>query len=394
MVSDCDESASVGEPNSTASRPETRNLGNEITEIEEGLCRVLSSLLALAQEQHLSTICQSLSRLKQAAEETLLSGYGPTFCPSFPANARQALSEFRFLLDLKARTARLSLDELRAKSAEFEKYLAYSEWEFKDAQVVFKNEVARLAGVYAMRVNHFFQESTGQLGREIREQFRLLEEADRSERSERMNSFLQDRLHELLGTWQAQFEEPSMELFQHAAVRFAKHARGLIAGIRSNTSLLFGFPEQSTGRCENFAESDGIACILDRGSNCFSNDAHLCFSVARFRKHLLRNTLRSASSDLLSYASRAVEDHKSHLEKSCSDLLKQMTQQLNEAREGINNVVETSLCRLVPKGESIPAQRELGERGDAIDVLHRYEGELDLLLYRWETVEDSTEKTA
>jgi hypothetical protein len=157
MANDCDESASVRESTLMTGPPEARGPGDEITEIQEGLHQVLASLLALAQEQHLSTVCQSLSRLKQNTEESLLSGCSPIFCPTFPANARQTLSEFRFLLDLKVCTVRLSAEELRIKSAELEKYLAYTEWEFKDAQVVFKNEAARLAGVYAMCVSQFVE---------------------------------------------------------------------------------------------------------------------------------------------------------------------------------------------------------------------------------------------
>ena len=199
MATDCSESASARGSNSESGLPEARGPSDEVTEIEQELHRIFSSLLALAQEQHLSTVCQRLSLLKQDTEECLLSGCSPIFCPAFPTSARHALAEFRFLLGLKECTARLPIKELRTKSLEMEKYLSYAEWDFKDSQVGFKNEAARLAGVYAMRVSQFVSQESEQLSDEIREQFRLLEEADRTERSVRMSSFVQARLQELLG---------------------------------------------------------------------------------------------------------------------------------------------------------------------------------------------------
>ncbi len=392
MVRDCDEPASVKESALKTGPPEARGPGDEIIEIEEGLYQVLASLLALAQEQCLSTLCQSLSSLKQDTEESLLSGYSPIFCPTFPANAHQVLSEFRFLLDLKVCTARLPAEELRTKSTELEKYLAYTEWEFKDAQVVFKNEAARLAGVYAMCVSQFVEATSRQLSDEIREQFRLLEGVDRSERGDRMNSFLQARLQEQLGSWQSPFEESSMELFQHAAIRFAKHACELFTGIRSNTRSLFGASAETEEWCEGFEESNGVACLRDHGPECFFNDTWLYFSATHFRKHLLRNVLRNASCDFLSYASRAVEDHKSHLDKCCIDLLKRMTEQLNEAREGICSIVEGALCKAEGQGKFVSAEHELEGERKAIDTLRQYEGQLNLLLCRWESVGDTVQE--
>lgn len=389
MATDCDESANVRESNSKAGPPEARGPGDGITEIEEGLDHVLSSLLALAQEQRLSTVYRPLSRLKHDTEESLISGYSPIFCPTFPASARQTLSEFQFLLGLKMRLMRQPVEEVRAQSAVLEKYLAYTDWEFQDAQAVFKNEAARLAGVYAMRVSQFVEETSEQLSDEIREQFRLLEEAGRSERSDRISCFVQARLQELLGSWQSPFEESSMELFQHAAIRFARHACELITSIRSNTRSLFGCSVQDAECSDEFEESDCLTCIQDRSPDCFFNDTRFHFPVAHFRKHLLRNTLRNASSDLLSYASCAVEEHKGYLDKHCTDLIKRMTELLNETREGICNVVEVPLSKPKRQDKPVSAEHETDENRNAVDMFHRYVGELDLLLCRWESVGDT-----
>lgn len=386
MVTDCNDSVSERVSNSQAGPPEARGPDDEITEIEEGLLHAFSSLLALAQEQHLSTVCNAFSRLKQDTEECLESGCSPIFCPTFPTNARQAFSEFGFLLNLKERTARLPLEELRTKSADLEKYLAYAEWDFKDSQVGFKNEAARLAGVYAMRVSQFVSETSEQLNDEIHEQFRLLEEANRSERSDKMSFFVQARLQELLGNWQSPFEESSMELFQHAASRFAKHACELISGIRSSARSLFGCSAQREDWCEDFAESDCFTCLRDRGPDCFLSGTQLQFPAPHFRKHLVRNTLRNTSSDLLGYASHAVEEHKGYLDKCCSELLTRMAEQLTQTKAAICDVVESALRKSEVRDNSGSARREREESRNALDALHRLEGGLDLLLCRWESI--------
>lgn len=384
MVTDCNESASVGLSNSEGGPPEARGPDDGITEIEEGLDHVFSSLLALVQEQHFSTVFKSLSRLKQDTEECLVSGCSPIFCSTFPINARQALSEFRFLMNLKERTAQLPAEELRTKMTELEKYLAYAEWDFKDSQVGFKNEAARLAGIYAMRVSQFVSETSEQLCDEIREQFRLLEEADRTERSVKMSAFVQARLQELLGNWQAPFEESSTELFQHAANRFASHTCELVAGIRASTQSLFGCSAQSADWWEEFGEADCYTYARDRSPDCL-----LQLPAVRFRKHLLRNTLRNASSDLLGYLSRAVEEHKSRLNKCSSDLIKRMAGQVSEAKEGICDVVEASLCKSERQGKSASEERSRAESRDALDTLHQHTEELELLLCRWEGIGDT-----
>lgn len=389
MVTDCNDSVSARVSNSEAGPPEARGPDDEITEIEEGLLHTFSSLLALAQEQHLSTVCNALSRLKQDTEECLASGCSPIFCPTFPTNARQAFSEFGFLLNLKEHTARLPLEELQTKAAELEKYLAYAEWDFKDSQVGFRNEAARLAGIYAMRVSQFVSETSEQLNDEIREQFRLLEEANRSERSDKMSSFVQARLQELLGNWQSPFEESSMELLQHAASRFAKHACELIGGIRSSARSLFGCSGQREDWCEDFAESDCFTCLRDRGPDCFLGDTQLQFPAPHFRKHLLRNTLRNASSDLLGYASHAVEEHKSYLDKCCSDLLTRMADELTRTKAGICDVVESALHKSGVPDKSGSARREHEENRNAREALNRLAGGLDLLLCRWESIGDN-----
>ena len=238
MATDCNEPASVRLSNSEAGFPESREPSDEITEMEREFYRIFSSLDALAQGQHVSTVCQALSQLKQDTEECLLSGCSPMMCTAFPVSARHALAELRFLLELKKRTSQLSIEELRTKFAELEKFLAYAEWDFKDSQAGLKNEVARLAGFYAMRVNQFASQITEQLSDEIREQFQMLGEADRSERSVRMSSFVQARLQQLLGDWQSPFEESSIELFQHAATRFTGHGCELIVGIRQSARTL------------------------------------------------------------------------------------------------------------------------------------------------------------
>jgi menaquinone-dependent protoporphyrinogen IX oxidase len=389
MVTDCNDSVSATVSNSEAGPPEARGPDDEITEIEEGLLHAFSSLLALAQEQHLSTVCKALSRLKQDTEECLASGCSPIFCPTFPTNARRAISELGFLLNLKEHTARLPLEELRTKAADLEKYLAYAEWDFKDSQVGFKNEAARLAGVYAMRVSQFVSEASEQLNDEIREQFRLLVEADRSERSDKMSSFVQARLQELLWNWQSPFEESSMELFRHAASRFAKHACELNSGIRSSVRSLFGCSAQTEGWCEDFDESDCFACLRDRAPDCFLSKTQFQFPAPHFRKHLLRNTLRNASSDLLGNASHAVEEHKSHLDKCCCDLLARMAEQLTQTKAGICDVVESALRKSEVRDKSGSARREREKSRNALDAIHRLAGGLDLLLCRWESIGDT-----
>jgi len=393
MATDRNESASVRQFNSEEGPPEAKGAGDEFTEIEEELHQVFSSLLALAQEQHLSTISQLLSRLKRDTEECLVSGCSPIFCPAFPTNARQALSEFGFLMDLRECTTRLSTQELRAKFAELEKYLAYAEWDFKDSQVGFKNEAARLAGVYGMRVSQFISETSEELTDEIREQFRLLEQSDRSQRSERMSSCVGTRLQELLGNWQSPFEESSMELFQHTATRFARHAREVITGIRSSTLSLFGCSVQNAEWSVEYGESDCWACTRDQGPDCFLSSTRLHLPTVHFRKHLLRNTLRSASSDLLGYASHAVEEHKIYLDKCCGNLVKHMTEQLGETKAGICDVVEMSLCKSERQDLSASAKRVHGENRDFLDSLHRYAERLDLLLCRWESAGDTTRES-
>jgi hypothetical protein len=388
MATDCNESTGIRVFHSEVGPPKARGPSDEITEIEQELHRIFSSLLALAQEQQLSTVCQTFSRLKQDTEECLLSGCSPIFCPAFPINARNALSEFRLLLELKQRTSRLPIKELQTKSVELEKYLAYAEWDFKDSQAGFKNEAARLAGVYAMRVSQFVSQTSEQLSESIREQFRLLEDADRTERSVKMSSFVQARLQELLGNWQSPFEESSTELFQHAAIRFARHACELTTGIRSSAGSLFGCSAQSGDWCEEFAESDCFTCVRDRGPDCFLGGTQPQFSTVQFRKHLLRNTLRNASSDLLSYVSRAVEEHKGHLDKCCSDLIKRMTEQVSETKEGIRDVVETSSSRSECQRQSVFEQRVDAEGRNVVDTLRQHAEELEFLLCRWENIGD------
>ena len=388
MATDCNESASVRVSNSEAGFPESREPSDEITEMEREFYRIFSSLDALAQGQHLSTVCQTLSQLKRDTEECLLSGCSSIMCTAFPVSARRALAELRFLMELKKCTSQLTIEELRTKFAELEKFLAYAEWDFKDSQAGLKNEVARLAGVYAMRVNQFVSQLTEQLSDEIREQFQMLGEADLSERSARMSTFVQARLQQLLGDWQSPFGESSIELFQHAATRFTRHGCELIAGIRQSARTLLGFSAQDGDWCTEFETSDCFTCIRDRAPDCFHSGMPLQFPTVHFRKHLLRRTLRSAHSDLLGYVSHAVEEHKCYLDKCRSDLTRRMAGQVNRAKDGVCAVIERALWESEYQGKSVSEEHLPEECRAILETLHQYSVELDLLLCRWDGVGD------
>lgn len=389
MATNCNASVSARAPSSEVGSSEARQSSDEVTGIEKGFHRIVSSLLELAQGQDLSTVCNSLSHLKQDTEECLRSGCSPIFCPTFPTNVRHTVSEFRFLLELKEHISQLPCEQLRAKSAELEKFLGYTEWDFKDSQVGLESEVVRLAGFYAMRMSQFASQTSEQLSDDIREQFRLLEEVNRSERSIRMSSFVQARLQQLLGNWQSPFEESSVELFQHAAARFARHGCELITGIRLSARSLLGCSAQCADWCEEFEASDCFTCFRGRGPDCFPSRMPLQLPTVHFRKHLLRRTLRNTSVDLLGYVSDAVEEHKNHLDKCCSDLIRRMAGQISETKDGICEVIERSLWKSEHQSKSASAEHLPEENRDVLGTLDRYTVELDLLLCRWESVGDT-----
>lgn len=385
MVSDCDESASVRESTTRTGPPKEPNTDHAANERDGAIRRILSSLLAVAEEQDLPTVCRSIARLQQETETSPLAGLGLVFCPSFPANARRILCDLRFLLDLRVHAARLSTEELRTKSADLEKYLSYTDWEFQDAQVVFRNEVTRLVGICTARVSRFAETAAHPLNDEIRDEFHLLGAANRSERAVRMNAFLHTRIQELVSEWRAPFEDSSIELFQHAANRFCRRVCELTAGIRSSVESLFDFSARYAEWCDGLGVPERFDCLTDRNPSCSSGDAALYSPGSHFRRHLLRNTLRNVGPDLLKCASRAAEDHKNYLEKCCTDLIKLVAQLLSETREAISGVVEAALCRERDRSDFSAAEDEIAKSRSAADTLNQCEGELNLLFCHWET---------
>jgi len=298
--------------------------------------------------------------LEKMLGQFLASDRNRLFYASVAGNARKLISDLRLSIQLRVRAAQTPLDELRAKFAKLNEYLAHAEQEREDSQVLLQNNVMRLSGLVETEARRFAETNVAPLRDSIRAHLGRLGGSGRKALASEMDKFLKARVEEIFGAWRTEFEDQASEHFRQATHRFVERVNEIIAGVRRTAGSLFGFEVENFAATEELTELEPCGYFTDPVLDWGLGNAPLMLPRGLFRSYLLRVMLRKAESELERNATRVAFDFKKRLNRSLALLLEGMTGKLDETVDGIRRALESAVAR--HQEDSVAAGIELEEQ--------------------------------
>lgn len=266
--------------------------------------------------------------------------------------------ELRMLLNLEIQAARMPVEELEQKIAEFDRQLQLAGQQREDNRVLLRAGLARLSASFESAAREFAESQIPAVTAAARRHFEASSSLPRRKLAEEMDRFIARTVHELFEQWRREFERQAFEEFRSVAARFQQSTNELADRVRQTAGELFGIAIAPLELADELAWLESTGYYTDTLLDWGLGNAPLLLPGPLFRRYLLRRVLKAVPEELDRNATRVAYDFKRRLQKSLSDFERSLEAKLDEAVRGIRQAMETALRR---HREGAVRARELAE---------------------------------
>jgi ribosome biogenesis GTPase A len=294
---------------------------------------------------HVLLEASGFPRLERELNRFLRDEKSRVFLNSVRRSLLGAVSEFRMHLALEIKAARMPVEELREKLAEFNQALALARQQQEDNEFLLKGNVARLAATFEGAVKEFAESQLHPLLGAVRVHFDQVRTLPRRQLAPAMDRFLASQICHRFDRWRADFESTAAAGFREFTDRFQGQVNELIHKLHETAGALFGVEISGLQTTEElaFLESEGYQTdpLLDWGLG----NAPLLLPGGLFRRYVLSRILKKVPEELERNATRVAYDFKRRLDRSASAFRQALAGKLAETIEGIQRIICTAIER-------------------------------------------------
>ncbi len=266
---------------------------------------------------------------------------------SFAAGRRllELAAELRMLLNLEIKAARMPVEELREKIAEFDRQLQWAQQQREDNRVLLRAGLARLSSSFESAAREFAESQIPAVQAAARHHFEASSSLPRRKLAAEMDRFIARMIHELFEQWRRQFERQAFEEFRAVAGRFQQSINQLAEGVRRTAGELFGIEIAPLELADELAWLESTGYYTDSLLDWGLGNAPLLLPGPLFRRYMLRRVLKAVPEELDRNATRVAYDFKRRLQKSLADFERSLESKLDETVSGIRRAMEAALQR-------------------------------------------------
>jgi len=253
--------------------------------------------------------------------------------------------ELRMLLQLEMQAARMPVEELQAKIAEFDRQLQIVAQQREDNEVLLRAALARLSAAFERAAREFAESQVEVAAVAARQHFAAHRRLPKRKLAEEMDRFIARKVQDLFEGWRRQFEPSAVEEFRAVTARFQQAINELTAQVRRTAADLFAVELTPLESTEELAWVEPTGYYTDALLDWGLGNAPLMLPGALFRRYLLRRVLKAIPEELDRNATRVAYDFKNRLQRSVSEFQRALERKLEEASRDIQQATSTALER-------------------------------------------------
>ena len=300
---------------------------------------------------------------------------GRVFLASVSRNLARLIAELRMFLALQIQAARMPVEELRGKIAEFNEHLRLAGQQREDNELLLRGGLVRLSSAFDSAAKSFAESQVEPLAAAARAHLEQLHSLPRKRLASVMDRFVAERIREVFDRWRREFEALAIEDFRQVAGRFQTTINQLIQEVRETAGSLFGLALGRFQAAEELADLEPTGYYTDSLLDWGLGNAPLLLPGRLYHRYLLRRVLKAVPEELERNATRVAYDFRRRLNKSVSAFQQAMEGKLEETIVGIRGALRSALER--HEAGSAEAEDLVAKLSDAIEESDRLQRKLE-----------------
>ncbi len=159
---------------------------------------------------------------------------------STAAKLLRLTGEFRMLLQLRIEAARMPVEQLRGKIAEFEQQIRRARQQQEDNELLLKGGLAKLSTEFGNAAKSFAETQVPAMREAIAEFAGQSLALSRRRFAREMERFIAGQVSEAFDGWRREFEASAVARFRETTARFERQTNELARQVRTTAGNLFG----------------------------------------------------------------------------------------------------------------------------------------------------------